>query len=104
MATVTLKPTKVPELIFEGYSITPDAFAGKTAAQIAALPGHEGKVHVTIGDFFTVSGDAGATAADTDIVIAGDAAAWNTRPQDDRRNGHRHLQCRHVCRRLDERR
>ena len=38
MATVTLTPTKVPELIFEGYSITPDAFAGKTAAQIAALP------------------------------------------------------------------
>ena len=58
--------------MFEGYSITPDAFAGKTAAQIAALPGHEGKIHVTIGDFFEVSGDAGATAADTDIVIAGD--------------------------------
>ncbi|MGA2122085.1 MAG: formylmethanofuran dehydrogenase subunit C [Methanoregula sp.] len=72
MATVTLKPTKVPELIFEGYSITPDAFAGKTAAEIAALPGHEGKIHVKIGDFFTVSGAPGATAADTDIVIAGD--------------------------------
>ena len=43
MATVTLKPTKVPELMLEGYSITPDAFAGKTAAQIAALPGHEGQ-------------------------------------------------------------
>jgi len=72
MATVTLKPTKVPELMFEGYSITPDAFAGKTAAQIAELPGHEGKFVLKLGDFFTVTGDAGATAAETDIVIAGD--------------------------------
>ena len=30
MATVTLKPTKVPELMLEGYSITPDTFSGKT--------------------------------------------------------------------------
>src|SRR5512145_2742785 len=74
MATVTLTPTKVPELIFEGYSITPDAFAGKTAEEIAELPGHEGKIHVKIGDFFEVSGIAGETAADTDIVIAGDCA------------------------------
>jgi formylmethanofuran dehydrogenase subunit C len=72
MAIVTLKPTRTPELMLEGYSINPNAFAGKTAAQIAALPAHEGKIHVTIGDFFAVSGDAGATAADTDIVIAGD--------------------------------
>jgi formylmethanofuran dehydrogenase subunit C len=74
MATVTLKPTKVPELMLEGYSITPDAFAGKNPAQIAALPAHEGKIHVTLGDFFAVSGEAGATAADTDIVIAGDVS------------------------------
>ena len=72
MATVTLKPKKVPELMLEGYSITPDAFAGKTAAQIAALPAHEGKIHVTLGDFFEVSGNGGETATDTDIVIAGD--------------------------------
>ena len=52
MATVTLKPTKVPELIFEGYSINPDAFAKKKRCEIAALPGHEGKIHVTIRDFF----------------------------------------------------
>jgi formylmethanofuran dehydrogenase subunit C len=73
MATVTLTPTKVPELILEGYSITPDAFAGKTPAEIAQLPAHEGKIHVTLGDFFTVSGTPGNTAAETDIVIAGDA-------------------------------
>ncbi len=72
MATVTLTPTKVPELMYEGYSITPDAFAGKTAAQIADLPGHEGKFVLKLGEFFTVSGNGGETAADTDIVIAGD--------------------------------
>ena len=69
MATVTLTPKKVPELMFEGYSITPDAFAGKTAAQIAELPGHEGKFVLKLGDFFEVSGNAGETAADTDIVL-----------------------------------
>ncbi len=72
MATVTLTPTKVPELMFEGYSITPDAFAGKTAAQIADLPGHEGKFVLKLGDFFEVPGNGGETAADTDIVIDGD--------------------------------
>lgn len=72
MATVTSKPAKVPELMLEGYSITPDAFAGKTPAEIVGLPAHEGKVHVTLGDFFEVSGASGETAADTDIVIAGD--------------------------------
>ncbi|MEN6610829.1 MAG: formylmethanofuran dehydrogenase subunit C [Methanoregulaceae archaeon] len=72
METVTLTPTKTPELMFEGYSINPDAFAGKTAAQIAELPGHEGKIVMKLGDFFTVSGNGGATAAETNIHIAGD--------------------------------
>jgi formylmethanofuran dehydrogenase subunit C len=74
MATVTLKPKKTPELMFEGYNITPDAFAGKTPAEIAGIVGHEGKVRMTIGDFFEVSGSPGATAAETDIVIAGDCS------------------------------
>ena len=39
MATVTLKPTKVPELMFEGYSITPDAFAGKDCRTDCSTPG-----------------------------------------------------------------
>lgn len=72
MATVTLKPIKTPELMFEGYNINPDAFAGKTAALIAELPGHEGKIVTRLGDFFDISGSAGATAAETDIVIDGD--------------------------------
>ncbi|MFA7694908.1 MAG: formylmethanofuran dehydrogenase subunit C [Methanoregula sp.] len=72
MATVTLKPTKTPELMLEANSITPDAFAGKTASQISDLECREGKTYVRIGDFFEVSGNAGATAAETDIVVAGD--------------------------------
>lgn len=74
MATVTLKPKKVPELIFEGYSITPDAFAKKSTAEIAALPGHEGKVVFPLGDFFEISGAGGDSAADTDIIINGDCS------------------------------
>jgi formylmethanofuran dehydrogenase subunit C len=74
MATVTLKPSKTPTIMFEAFNITPDAFAGKTPAQIAALEGREGKIKVTIGDFFEVSGSPGATAAETDIVITGDCS------------------------------
>ncbi|WP_048068371.1 formylmethanofuran dehydrogenase subunit C [Methanoregula boonei] len=74
MATVTLTPTKTPELMLEANPITPDAFAGKTAEQIARLECREGKTYVTIGDFFAVSGNGGATAAETDIVIAGDCS------------------------------
>ena len=36
MATVTLKPFKVPDLYLECPNITPDAFAGKTPAEIRA--------------------------------------------------------------------
>ncbi|OPX62318.1 formylmethanofuran dehydrogenase subunit C [Methanoregula sp. PtaB.Bin085] len=74
MATIILTPKKTPELMLEGYNITPDSFAGKTPAQIAGLEGREGKIKVTLGDFFTVSGNSGATAAETDIVIAGDCS------------------------------
>ena len=35
--------------MLEGYNITPDAFAGKTAAEIANF-GREGKIHVKLGD------------------------------------------------------
>ena len=74
MGTVLLKPYVTPGLMLEGYMITPDAFAGKTPAQIADLEGHEGKVKVRLGDFFEVSGNPGNTAAETDIVIAGDCS------------------------------
>ena len=72
MNTVTLTVKKVPELYLECEKVNPDAFAGKTADQIAKLPGYQGKEISTLGDYFTVAGDAGATAADTKIVINGD--------------------------------
>jgi formylmethanofuran dehydrogenase subunit C len=74
MATVTLTPYKTPELYLECYNITPDAFAGRTPAEIAELEVREGKTHVKIGDFFEVAGNPGKTAAETDIHIRGDCS------------------------------
>lgn len=61
-----------PALYLEADTISPDAFAGKTAAQIAELPVFEGNVSTTLGKYFEISGGAGATAADTQIVVKGD--------------------------------
>ncbi len=74
MATVKLKPYKTPELYLEGFNISPDVFAGKSPSEIASLEGREGKIRVELGDFFEVSGTAGATAADTNILIDGDCS------------------------------
>jgi formylmethanofuran dehydrogenase subunit C len=72
MNTVTLTIKKQPELYLELEKVNPDTFAGKKADEIAKLPVYQGKEILTLGDFFTVTGDAGATAADTKIVINGD--------------------------------
>jgi len=72
METVTITMKNLPALYLEADTISPDAFAGKTAAQIAELPAFEGNVPTTLGAYFTVSGNAGATAADTKIVVKGD--------------------------------
>jgi len=74
MATVTLKPIQTPERMLEGYNITPDAFAGKTIAEIADLIAHEGKIKVRLGNYFDVSGNPGKTVEETDILIAGDCS------------------------------
>jgi formylmethanofuran dehydrogenase subunit C len=74
MNTVTLTPTKKPEIILEADSITPDAFAGKTAEQIAQLPVYQGKQDCTLGEFFAVTGQAAPNAAETRIVITGDCS------------------------------
>jgi formylmethanofuran dehydrogenase subunit C len=74
MDVVKLIPSKVPELYLESEHISPDVFAGKSASQIADLHVHMGNVTVRLGDFFTVEGKGGATAADTKIIIAGDAS------------------------------
>nr|WP_320161844.1 formylmethanofuran dehydrogenase subunit C [uncultured Methanoregula sp.] len=74
MNTVTLTVKKVPELFLECEKVNPDAFAGMNAAQIAKLPAYQGKEISTLGEYFTVAGEAGATAADTKIVINGDCS------------------------------
>lgn len=61
-----------PALYLEADNVSPDAFAGKTATQIADLSVHEGNTTSTLGKYFEVSGDAGATAADTKVVVKGD--------------------------------
>ena len=72
MNTVTLTVKKTPELFLECEHVNPDAFAGKKADQIAKLGAYQGKEISTLGDYFTIAGEAGATAADTKIVINGD--------------------------------
>ncbi|MDD1671938.1 MAG: formylmethanofuran dehydrogenase subunit C [Methanomicrobiales archaeon] len=73
MNTVTLTLKSQPTIFLEVDQITPDAFAGKKNDQIAALPVYEGSKQRSLGEFFTLSGEAGATAADTKIVIKGNA-------------------------------
>ncbi len=72
METVTITMKNPPTLYLEADNVTPDAFAGKTAAQIAELSVHEGNTTSTLGKYFEVSGNAGATAADTKVVVKGD--------------------------------
>ena len=72
METVTITMKNPPALYLEADNVTPDAFAGKTAAQIADLHVHEGNTTSSLGKYFEVSGSAGATAADTKIIVKGD--------------------------------
>lgn len=72
METVTITMKNPPHLYLEAENITPDKFAGKNSAQIADLHVYEGNTTSTLGKYFEVSGDAGATAADTKIVVKGD--------------------------------
>jgi formylmethanofuran dehydrogenase subunit C len=74
MPTVTLKPFKVPELFLECPCISPDVFAGKTPAEISELEIREGKTRVKLGDFFEAAGNAGKSAAETEIRITGDCS------------------------------
>jgi formylmethanofuran dehydrogenase subunit C len=72
METVTITMKNLPALYLEADNVTPDAFAGKTAAQIAELSVHEGNTTSSLSKYFEVSGNAGATAADTKIIVKGD--------------------------------
>ena len=72
METVTITMKNPPVLYLEAEHVCPDEFAGKTAAQIAELHVYEGNTKSTLGKYFEVSGNAGATAAETKIVVRGD--------------------------------
>ena len=74
METVTLTMKNQPTLYLEADTISPDHFAGKKAGDIAALHAYEGRDQVTLGKYFEISGDAGATAADTRIVVRGNVS------------------------------
>lgn len=72
METVTLTIKNQPNLYLEADNITPDAFAGKKAEEIADLHVYVGKEQHRLGEFFEVSGRAGATPGETKIVVNGD--------------------------------
>ena len=72
METVTLTIKNQPGLYLEANTITPDAFTGKKAEEIAGLPVYVGREEHRLGDFFEISGKAGATPAETKIVVNGD--------------------------------
>jgi formylmethanofuran dehydrogenase subunit C len=72
METVTITMKNPPALFLEADTISPDLFAGKTAAQISDLEAFEGNNAKKLGDYFEISGNAGATAAETKIIVKGD--------------------------------
>ncbi len=72
MNTVTITIKKQPDLYLEADCFTPDALAGKKADEIKELPVFIGKTVEKIGDYFTVSGEAGPTAAETHLIFNGD--------------------------------
>ncbi|MDN7025278.1 formylmethanofuran dehydrogenase subunit C [Methanoculleus sp. FWC-SCC1] len=74
METVTLTIKNQPSLYLEADNISPDAFAGKSAENIAALHAYEGNTQTTLGDHFEISGKGGATATETRIIVNGDVS------------------------------
>ena len=72
METVTLTLKNQPDLYLEADNITPDAFAGKKAEEIADLHVYVGREQHRLGDFFEVSGKTGSTPETTKIVVNGD--------------------------------
>jgi formylmethanofuran dehydrogenase subunit C len=72
METITLTIKEQPPLYLEAEVFNPDALAGKKATEIADLPLAMGNTVQKVGDFFTVTGNGGATAAETKIIVNGD--------------------------------
>ena len=64
----------LPVLYLEADTISPDWFAGKTAAQISDLVVFEGNTSRKLGDYFEINGNGAATTADTKIVVKGNVS------------------------------
>ncbi len=77
MSKIILIPKEQPEVPIEANNITPDEFAGKSLDEIKKIKIWYGNSEVPLADFFEVSGESGATALDTTIVIDGDV--FNTK-------------------------
>ena len=67
---LVLKYHSTTTIPVEAECLTPENLAGKTLAEIAALPVQHGNAPAPLGEFFSVSGDAG----DRSIVIEGDCS------------------------------
>ena len=72
MDTVTLTIKEQPPLYLEAEVFNPDALAGRKTDEIAELPLAMGNTTCKVGDYFTVTGKGGATAAETKVVVNGD--------------------------------
>ncbi len=72
METVTITMKNPPALYLEADNVSPDGFAGKDCGTDRRAHVHEGNTTSTLGKYFEVSGNAGATAADTKIIVKGD--------------------------------
>ncbi len=70
--TVILELMEPLDIPIEADCITPSHFAGKTVAQIGNLSIHHGNQTLILKEFFKITGKAGKTPADTEIVIKGD--------------------------------
>ena len=70
--TVNLTLNTELDLPLEVDTVTPSHFAGKSLAEIGALPVHQGNQTLELKDFFDIKGEAGETADDTEIVVEGD--------------------------------
>jgi formylmethanofuran dehydrogenase subunit C len=59
-----------PDVPLEAEVISPDRLAGKSAAEVAALPIYHGKEQVSLGDFFAVTGQAPAGTVEVEGELA----------------------------------
>jgi formylmethanofuran dehydrogenase subunit C len=67
---LTLRYRSSTTIPVEAECLTPDNLAGKTVAEISALPIHHGNAMASLGEFFSVNGD----AADKEILVEGDCS------------------------------